>query len=112
MQENEVTDWFCEQEEFSNDSIVLDSLEEIEFSAPKVKQGEVCLLRLLLLMCRAVPRRVVVHATERTPNLMMRTCVKIANFCNPDTDVEFYRYLAGRYELMWARYGQSQPLRK
>lgn len=71
LQKTPVSDQFWEQKVLpagqltTNGIIVLDSLEEIELSSQRVKEGEGHLL--LLLLCETVPRTVVVHATDKTP---------------------------------------------
>lgn len=83
--------------------IVLDSLEELEFSSYEVRNCEVDMVRLLLKSCGAVPRRLVVHARHRVTSLSREAYEAIVGFCRRETSVEFYRYIAGLYGLMRER---------
>ncbi|TVU38532.1 hypothetical protein EJB05_11907, partial [Eragrostis curvula] len=98
-------DWHWDENELPSDQvttngIILNSLEDIVFSSLKVRNREVAMVRLLLLCCGVVPRRVAVHATHSVASMSRTACYKIAGFCHPETSVEFYRYTSGRYGLM------------
>ncbi|KAL6656726.1 hypothetical protein ACP70R_004506 [Stipagrostis hirtigluma subsp. patula] len=109
ISDNPLTIWDWPQGEppyglLTANRIVLDSLEELEFSFLRMGESEVDLLRLLLTRCGAVPRKVVVRMAHGAPYLSTETCDTIAGFCRPETSIEFYGYSSGwKYRCVYGR---------
>ncbi|KAL6657852.1 hypothetical protein ACP70R_005632 [Stipagrostis hirtigluma subsp. patula] len=93
--------------------VVLDSLEEAVFSFDGLGDDEVQLVRQLLLSCSANPRRVALRSFRGIQSVSRETYEVIAAVCRPETIIEFYGKLNGRFEPVDAcTPGADQAIRR